>query len=57
VKKIIEEHGGTLALLDAPVFQGNDHAGALAEIRLPRSARRKPKSNVPPEARVPAEGG
>jgi two-component system nitrogen regulation sensor histidine kinase NtrY len=57
VKKIIEEHGGTLALLDAPVFRGNDHAGALAEIRLPRSARRKPKSNVPPEARVPAEGG
>jgi two-component system, NtrC family, nitrogen regulation sensor histidine kinase NtrY len=39
VKKIIEEHGGTLALLDAEVFEGNDHAGAMAEIRLPRAVR------------------
>jgi two-component system nitrogen regulation sensor histidine kinase NtrY len=39
VKKIIEEHGGTLALLDAPVFDGNDHVGAMAEIRLPRAMR------------------
>jgi two-component system nitrogen regulation sensor histidine kinase NtrY len=36
VKKIIEEHGGTLALLDAEVFEGNTHAGAMAEICLPR---------------------
>jgi len=35
VKKIIEEHGGTLALLDAPVFEGNAHFGAMAEITLP----------------------
>jgi two-component system nitrogen regulation sensor histidine kinase NtrY len=35
VKKIIEEHGGTLALLDAPVFAGASHRGALAEVRLP----------------------
>ena len=35
VKKIIEEHGGTLALLDAPMFEGNDHFGAMAEITLP----------------------
>lgn len=35
VKKIIEEHGGTLALLDAPVFDGNTHHGAMAEITLP----------------------
>jgi two-component system nitrogen regulation sensor histidine kinase NtrY len=35
VKKIIEEHGGTLALLDAPVFEGNSHFGAMAEITLP----------------------
>lgn len=41
VKKIIEEHGGTLILTDAPVFAGNDHAGALAEIRLPRATRTK----------------
>ncbi|MGC9369796.1 MAG: ATP-binding protein [Paracoccaceae bacterium] len=35
VKKIIEEHGGTLSLRDAPVFDGCAHHGALAEIRLP----------------------
>ncbi|WP_417626171.1 ATP-binding protein [Pararhodobacter aggregans] len=41
VKKIIEEHGGTLALTDAPVLPGCVHRGAMAEIRLPllRSAR------------------
>jgi two-component system nitrogen regulation sensor histidine kinase NtrY len=39
VKKIIEEHGGTLALLDAEVFAGNAHAGAMAEIVLPRLVR------------------
>ncbi|MBD3763354.1 MAG: PAS domain-containing sensor histidine kinase [Rhodobacterales bacterium] len=39
VKKIVEEHGGTLALLDAPPFPGQTHAGAMAEIRLPRAAR------------------
>ena len=31
VKKIVEEHGGSLQLTDAP-----DHRGAMAEIRLPR---------------------
>ncbi|TWI37114.1 sensor histidine kinase NtrY-like [Paracoccus sulfuroxidans] len=31
VKKIVEEHGGSLILTDAP-----DHRGAMAEIRLPR---------------------
>ncbi|WP_425046313.1 ATP-binding protein [Primorskyibacter sp. S87] len=35
VKKIIEEHGGTLALEDAPAFDGQDHFGAMAVIRLP----------------------
>jgi len=34
VKKIIEEHGGTLALVDAPVFEGQSHYGAMAVIRL-----------------------
>ncbi|MBL1438012.1 MAG: PAS domain-containing sensor histidine kinase [Rhodobacteraceae bacterium] len=38
VKKIIEEHGGTLELLTAPVFAGFDHAGAEARIRLPPMA-------------------
>ena len=35
VKKIIEEHGGTLVLRDAEIFEGNTRAGARAEIRLP----------------------
>lgn len=35
VKKIIEEHGGTLVLEDAPVFEGQAHFGAMAIIRLP----------------------
>jgi two-component system, NtrC family, nitrogen regulation sensor histidine kinase NtrY len=47
VKKIIEEHGGTLSLLDAPVFDGNDHPGAMAEIRLPRALRKRPRSHIP----------
>ena len=37
VKKIIEEHGGTLTLGDAGIFEGSAHRGALAEIRLPRA--------------------
>jgi len=36
VRKIIEEHGGTLRLEDAAVFEGDVHAGAMAVIRLPR---------------------
>ena len=39
VKKIIEEHGGTLALLDAPLFGAAAHRGAMAEIRLPRGPK------------------
>ncbi|MEX0348529.1 MAG: ATP-binding protein [Paracoccaceae bacterium] len=35
VKKIIEEHGGTLVLEDAPTFEGQDHFGAMAVIQLP----------------------
>ncbi len=35
VKKIIEEHGGTLTLEDAPAFDGSEHRGAMAVIRLP----------------------
>ena len=47
VKKIIEEHGGTLALLDAPPFGGNAHPGAMAEVRLPRLVRRRPRTQAP----------
>ena len=35
VKKIIEEHGGSLTLTDAPVFDGQNHFGAMAVITLP----------------------
>jgi two-component system nitrogen regulation sensor histidine kinase NtrY len=55
VKKIIEEHGGTLALLDAPVFDGNDHPGAMAEIRLPRAMRKRQRSHIPLTAVAPSE--
>lgn len=34
VKKIIEEHGGTLSLEDAPAFEEGAHRGAMAIIRL-----------------------
>jgi two-component system nitrogen regulation sensor histidine kinase NtrY len=37
VKKIIEEHDGTLELLPAPVFEGSAHAGAWARIVLPQA--------------------
>ena len=38
VKKIIEEHGGSLVLEDAPLFDGQQHRGAMAVIRLPAAA-------------------
>ena len=38
VKKIIEEHGGSLSLENAPVFDGQEHFGAMAVITLPVSA-------------------
>lgn len=55
VKKIIEEHGGTLVLTDAPVFDGNAHRGALAEIRLPRA--RAATRGVKEKAAEPAGSG
>ena len=36
VKKIIEEHGGSLSLEDAPTFDKTGHRGAKAVIELPR---------------------
>ena len=36
VRKIIEEHGGTLGLEDAPAFGDDGHAGACAVVCLPR---------------------
>ncbi len=35
VKKIIEDHGGSLTLTDAPIFHGQHHFGAMAVITLP----------------------
>ncbi|WP_245882544.1 sensor histidine kinase [Yoonia sediminilitoris] len=35
VKKIIEEHSGTLTLGNAETFEGNSHQGACATIQLP----------------------
>lgn len=35
VKKIMEEHGGSLTLEDAPLFDGQTHFGAMAVITLP----------------------
>jgi two-component system nitrogen regulation sensor histidine kinase NtrY len=48
VKKIIEEHGGTLTLEDAPVFETNTHFGAMAVIRLPRAPRKRLGKNTGP---------
>nr|WP_249200256.1 PAS domain-containing sensor histidine kinase [Thetidibacter halocola] len=38
VKKIIEEHGGSLSLDDAPPFSEGAHRGAMAVIQLPLEA-------------------
>ncbi|MBU2993308.1 PAS domain-containing sensor histidine kinase [Octadecabacter sp. 1_MG-2023] len=38
VKKIIDEHGGTLTLTDAPAFDGATRFGAMAVITLPIQA-------------------
>jgi two-component system nitrogen regulation sensor histidine kinase NtrY len=46
VKKIIEEHGGTLELDDAPEFASNGHRGAMAVIRLPLKVMAKDPDKV-----------
>ncbi|MCX7559875.1 PAS domain-containing sensor histidine kinase [Sulfitobacter sp. F26204] len=46
VKKIIEEHGGTLVLDNAPVFPGQDHFGAMAIVTLPVALSPKQKKRV-----------
>jgi len=46
VKKIIEEHGGTLVLTDAEPFDtGSEHRGARAEIRLALSPETENDTN------------
>ena len=44
VKKIIEEHGGSLTLRDANPFDDTAHTGAKAVIQLPRLAAAKRKN-------------
>jgi two-component system nitrogen regulation sensor histidine kinase NtrY len=48
VKKIIEEHGGTLTLSDAAPFAGAAHAGALATITLPYATTSQTKEHDQP---------
>nr|WP_286193491.1 PAS domain-containing sensor histidine kinase [Tropicibacter sp. R16_0] len=57
VKKIIEEHGGTLTLEDAPVFDGQDHFGAMAVIRLLRNDPHKPKAPTEQAAKTLVKAG
>jgi len=48
VRKIIEEHGGSLTLQDAEIFGGSTRPGAMAVIRLalaPVTARRPKRDN------------
>ncbi|MFA8443040.1 ATP-binding protein [Yoonia sp.] len=47
VKKIIEEHGGTLTLTDADPFAGQDHFGACAIIQLPAAAQSARAPKIP----------
>jgi len=59
VRKIIEEHGGTLNLEDAPLLGGREHPGALAVIRLPvlADAEDENTTEAQPEETAPDEFG
>jgi two-component system nitrogen regulation sensor histidine kinase NtrY len=57
VKKIIEEHGGTLTLVDAPPFGPGAAVGAMAEIRLPLGLRRQVDPAADMTGAVLAQGG
>jgi two-component system nitrogen regulation sensor histidine kinase NtrY len=50
VKKIIEEHGGSLVLEDAAVFKGQTHFGAMAVIKLPLDPEPQLNSNMSKKA-------
>jgi len=47
VKKIVEEHGGSLSLVDAEPFDGASRFGAMAVIDLPLLAHGAAAQNVP----------
>ena len=57
VKKIIEEHGGTLALEDAPRLAGQTWAGAMAVIRLPLALSSAADHVAQIEAAAAPDGG
>ena len=46
VKKIIEEHGGSLVLKDAEPLDGTGHIGASAEIKLPLAANNEQNRDI-----------
>ena len=50
VRKIIEEHGGTLTLTDAAAFVEGAHRGAMAEVCLPRARVGRGQKEKAPEA-------
>ncbi|MEM9499733.1 MAG: PAS domain-containing sensor histidine kinase [Pseudomonadota bacterium] len=52
VKKIIEEHGGTLALEDAAPFRQGARCGAMAIIRLPLAAANDLSTTIPEKQAV-----
>ncbi|MBK0327065.1 PAS domain-containing sensor histidine kinase [Rhodobacteraceae bacterium F11138] len=61
VRKIVEEHGGTLTLRDAPVFDGQSHHGAMAVIRFaaivaPDSPPDSPNEPDSGDAETPQKG-
>jgi two-component system nitrogen regulation sensor histidine kinase NtrY len=53
VKKIIEEHGGTLTLEDAPPFTDHPHFGAMAVITLPCEVAADSKETLSKEGLTP----
>ena len=42
-----EIYGEAFIPLHRPVFEGNDHPGAMAEIRLPRAVKKRSRTHVP----------
>lgn len=47
VKKIIEEHGGSLTLTDAEIFDDQTHRGAMVVIQLPAALAASLKTKIP----------
>jgi len=56
VRKIIEEHGGTLELVDAEPFAPDTHRGAMAVIRLPVAEAGQSSASAINETRIAVSG-